>query len=109
MSGVELNALMNQISSQGQSQGSEEPAESAAKTEKSASRSYSNYNREIWRVQGGILESSLVEFCVQRTRRKFIDDISKSWSLWNKIRGLTSLFSGELALETFHLNNSKIF
>ena len=83
MSGVELNALINQIqagSNDGQAvqltENSQITLTTVNKTEKN-SKSYNNYNREIWRVQGGILESSLVDFCVQRTRSKFIDDISK--------------------------------
>ena len=77
MSGVELNALINQIqANDGLAGQSGDNSQLAVKTEKS-SKSYNNYNREIWRVQGGILESSLVDFCVQRTRSKFIDDISK--------------------------------
>ena len=76
MSGVELNALMTQLqASQAQAE-TQADSQGVIKAEKSA-KSYNNYNREIWRVQGGILESSLVDFCVQRTRSKFIDDISK--------------------------------
>jgi len=76
MSGVELNALINQIqANDGLAGQSGDNSQLAVKTEKST-KSYNNYNREIWRVQGGILESSLVDFCVQRTRSKFIDDIT---------------------------------
>ena len=59
MSGVELNALMTQVSETGnlplnyQSNSASKP-----------------YNRELWRIQNGMLEKTLVNFVVERTRMK---------------------------------------
>ena len=65
MSGVELNALMNQVAETG----TLPPGYQAAGTKP--------YNRELWRIQNGILEKSLVTFVLERTRLKKAHAIGK--------------------------------
>ena len=57
MSGVELNALVNQVAETG----TLPPGYQAGSKP---------YNRELWRINNGILEKSLVTFVLERTRLK---------------------------------------
>ena len=59
MSGVELNALMAQVADH------QTITPSFAPTPGSKP-----YNRELWRIQNGMLEKSLVNFVVEKSRQK---------------------------------------
>lgn len=59
MSGVELNALMNQVAETGTLPPSFQQNQASKP-----------YNRELWRIQNGMLEKSLVNFVVDKSRQK---------------------------------------
>ena len=64
MSGVELNALMTQVAETGNLPPAFQQQVAAAG---GASKPY---NRELWRIQNGMLEKALVNFVVEKSRFK---------------------------------------
>ena len=64
MSGVELNALMTQVAETGNLP----PAFQQQVT--AAGGASKPYNRELWRIQNGMLEKALVNFVVEKSRFK---------------------------------------
>ena len=64
MSGIELNELMTKVSNGSNAISNFEPVQKP-------------YNRELWRIDNGILEEDLVNFVLDKSKKK-IDQLGES-------------------------------